>query len=201
MPHHRILGQAGTSLADMYDVEGSIAGIAELDSESVKTVHELGATIFSERLRSAIVLLDSAALSQSTDFEITFDNPVLSRLTQVNCLTNNNASIDNVQISLSRLVPAEQDSVIWVGDIPNEVLCRFMVEGVVRAGTVIPPLFSALPQMIIGQDQPEPRAEQVSMRGRTAAFGAGTVVVTLGACILRPDIQGVSSFGLPIPSW
>ena len=43
----KILSQAGISLADLYNVEGSIAGIEQLDTRELPIVHEMSGTIFS----------------------------------------------------------------------------------------------------------------------------------------------------------
>ena len=71
----KILGQAGTSLADVYDIEGSIAGVDQLLSEEVTLEHEMGGVIFSERLIGSIERLTTGALVQNTSWDLTLVTP------------------------------------------------------------------------------------------------------------------------------
>ena len=67
----KILAQAGISLADVYDVEGSIAGTDELLSEDVSLVHEMGGHMMSERCRSFVVTLATGDQIQNANFAAT----------------------------------------------------------------------------------------------------------------------------------
>jgi len=65
----KVLGQVGVSLADAYDIEGSIAGVDELVTRDVSLTHDMAATIFSERVSTAIRRSATAALAQNTLFD------------------------------------------------------------------------------------------------------------------------------------
>jgi len=66
----KVLAQVGVSLADVYQVLGSIAGVEQLISHDVNLVHEMGATIFSERLSAVVERATTGAIAQSTTFDV-----------------------------------------------------------------------------------------------------------------------------------
>jgi len=207
---HRVRSQAGTSLADVYDVGGSIAGIEELDSEEVKTVHEMGGTTFSERYGQTVLVLDAGAVAQSTQININvaIGDPI-TRLLGWFVVTDVAGRLTRLQLSVSSVSAAGvifQDVPYWVwqSGIGNDVekLCRILIAGVnlaVNSLQVGEP--TGFPQMLTGDNQAN-RVNQVTMRGDTSAFGAGTVnpraILLLGAPVAA---GGLSSRGLPVPSW
>jgi len=66
----KILSRSGESLADVYDVEGSIAGVDQLLSHDVNLVHEMGGVLMSERLGGTIAAIQTAAILQNVNFGI-----------------------------------------------------------------------------------------------------------------------------------
>lgn len=207
----KILGQAGVSLADAYDVEGSIAGVEELDADSVKTVHEMGATIHSERLGGAIRRATSGAQLQNVAFDhAIIDLPgVPYRILGVSALVISGVSgrIAHYQISLrNEAAGREMPIFVWDGGFDQEPSVRIQDNN--NPAASIPLLrptshaFNSMPNlMIAGQNQPQV-LDRIQVRGLTSGFGAGTVDVALLVYIAFSDLgTSISSYGLPIPGW
>jgi len=202
----KILGQAGTSLADLYDVEGSIAGVEQLDSEDVKVVHELGSTILSERLSGAITVLSSGAVGQSLTWDVTLVFPprFTSRILGIVVITNMSARSDNCQLSVSA-AGNDQDFPLWswsVGDAGDDARNIRIANFSILGGQVelVPGTTARTPSLLIGTEQPIEIAG-MRFRGKTSAFGAGTVIHEALIYQAFPSLRGVSSKGLPLPSW
>ena len=70
----KILSQAGDSLADSYDVAGSIAGVDDLITQDVQLLHEMGGTIFSERLTSQVLTIASGSIAQNSEYTGQFED-------------------------------------------------------------------------------------------------------------------------------
>jgi len=66
----KVLAKAGDSLADVYDIEGSIAGVDQLLSNDVNLFHEMGGVIFSERLELVITRKLTGAIAQNITWDI-----------------------------------------------------------------------------------------------------------------------------------
>lgn len=207
----KVLAQAGTSLADVYDVEGSVAGVEELQSRDVGLSHEMGATIFSERLGADVNVLETGDITASSTFDVFLTLPPLNptRIVAVDAVITTAARILNAQLSVTAVSTELNDSVIWAWAAGNAALDFERTIRVIKVGSAVinksqlvsvaPP---NLPSMIIGSDQPvNSRAQQLVLRGQTAAFGAGTVNLQVSIFLLFAVQEGVSSFGLPIPSW
>jgi len=203
----KILGQAGTSLADVYDVAGSIAGIETLRSEEVAPVHDMGQTIFSERLSGDIRNVTTGAIAQNTNWDLILSGaPVTpTRILGVMVFTDVVARVGHVTLSLRTDVAAQEQEVplfAWDSTIGATVLIRTEAFGTVadRDCLINVPGVATLPSLLIGEAQPVPVAD-IAFRGDTNGFGAGTV--TISAVILRAfsQVEGLSSFGLPIPGW
>ena len=201
----KILSKSGDSLADVYNVQGSIAGIDQLLSEEVHLVHEMGSTIFSERLSSSILVLDTAALSQTTDFAINFFlGRTTARILGVQVLANQSpvtrilrASVNiSTPIPITDMpiwtwVPADLESTVNIIIAGSSSLGKFLMNGNNRL----------LPNITIGSDQPFGTTPTISFRGKTATFGAGTVIVTALIYFAFASAGGLSSRGLPLPGW
>lgn len=206
----KILSQSGVSLADTYDVEGSIAGVEELASREVSLFDEMGARVFSERLQSFLVASTSGNLNQSTAWNVTIgdfpDSP--NRLLGISVLSGTAARVDYVTFLVS-----DQDTgreiPIWSWDVNDdaEVRARWSFDGgavgesfLLRSGGY------RLPQLLTREGTSQQMPE-LQFRGITSAFGAGTVTVRAVLHVARanpnaPVPAGVpSSHGLPIPSW
>ena len=206
----RVLGKAGVSLADVYDVEGSVSGVADLRSEEVQTVHEMGATIFSERLNAAITIITTGAIAQNIDFGVGLAQPLtVRRIVALVVIASTAGRTARAQVSITGGEAGSQTECplfSWESgtgtDLEREL--RIEVDGVAAAHHQLVPGPSSIvsvPSFVVGSQGPIVDQSRVIMRGRTGAFGAGTVVVR---CVLYQafsEVEGISSFGLPVPSW
>lgn len=200
----KILSKSGDSLADVYDVEGSIAGIDELQSKDVNLVHEMGATLFTERIQGRITRLVAGGLAQNVAFTEDLEpGPALSqlRLVGVQVFANQTTRLSRVQVSVSTPVPI-QDFPVWMWEVGDaELVINIMTAGVLDSGRfMLMPQHTALPSLNIQNNRGE-TTPQLGLRGVTSGFGAGTVSVTALLYHAFPLIQGISSRGLPMPSW
>jgi len=203
----KILSQSGNSLADVYDVVGSVAGIDQLISNELSIVHEMGATLFSERLRTTIRRTVTGNIAQSTSFNATLTNfpSVISRLLGAmvfsddasrisNCVLSSVDSLNDLEIPI--WVFSGNSKVIRYRDNTPTIADFDMLLG--EPGQTLIPNFTG------GSGQGPGQADlvtQIAMRGTTTAFGAGTVFVRVVYLIAFPVSFGLSSRGLPIPSW
>jgi len=198
----KILSQAGKSLADVYDVVGSIAGIDDLNSREVQLTHDMASTIFSERMSSRIVSTSTGATAQDEDIDIEVpglpDTPF--RVHGVNLTNSGTTTVARLlhMIVVLHDVANDNDIIIWMwnGTIENQ---RYESD----AKEVLMPepgWQNALPTLGMGGDQPA-TVPQIIIRGRTLGFGAGTVNIGIRVHFTFSQLEGVSSVGLPIPSW
>jgi len=201
----KVLGKAGTSLADVYDVKGSIAGVDELNSEEVSVVHELGATIFSERLNGFLFRLTTGAITQNTSFQLTLEvNLPIYRVLSVYVQIDTAARCTRAQVSL-RQVQGGREIPMFIWDGANDFESSIIiVENGAAASTdsaLIQVSPATMPIIGMGVAQPALVGDEIVMRGTTSGFGAGTVVVVALIYIANP--QGVigPAVGLPVPSW
>ncbi len=200
----KILSKSGDSLADVYDVKGSIAGIEDLQSDDVNLVHEMGATIFSERLSSRILAITTGAIAQSQQINTTFTFTETSRLFGIQVITDNVARLNDISVHITS-APAIDNTDIpifaWVGASDSSRGINVLVAGsLLGVAMLIPASPANVPNLMIGVDSPRPAA-QITLRGDTTAFGAGTVTTQLIVHVGFPQIGGVSSRGLPLPGW
>ena len=206
----KILSQGGRSLADMYDVEGSIAGIEDLQTRELQIVHEMGATLFSERFRTTIRSVASAATAQNTDINLaitTLPNAI-TRILGIQVFADNGARIDRCQVSVNEPTNGD-DFPIWVWDALNlSAGVRVEVDGgQVAVDILIPERNGSLPTFVTGaagetRSQQAPDAvRDITVRSRTTGFGAGTVVLTVLVYVAFTYTGGVSAFGAIVPSW
>jgi len=200
----KILSQAGNSLADIYDVEGSIAGIDQLESRELPIVHEMGATVFSERVSGNIRRLTTGAILQSTTFDLTLtavgDN--VTRALGLLVLADVAGRINMAQVAI-RDPDSGREVPIFIFDatFDDEKEIRIVEEGggaATQIALIGHPLL--LPNFLVGADQPQPLNEVVC-RGITTGFGAGTVTLVMLMYNAFAQIGGVSSRGVSIPSW
>lgn len=200
----KVLAQAGTSLADVYDVEGSIAGVQELQSRDVQVVHEMGGTIFSERLSSTIRTVATGDVLQSTVFEAELtDLPgVPIKLLGVQVLVDTVARVANAAVMVQDAA-AVRELPVWAWDGTNSSVMNFALNGAAAADHTLlsqDTQFDYLPTLVLGSGQPQ-SVPNLVLRGTSTAFGAGTVGLSLIAYIAFAEVGGISSLGLPIPGW
>jgi len=205
----KVQGQAGISLADVYDVVGSIAGVEEIDVRSIKGVHDLGPQIHSERLNAFQLIADTGNVNQSTAWNVELGGfpDSINRLLSISVLTDTVARADFASIAI---VDPDSgiDHIIWAWDSANDV------ESSVRwaSPTVGTNFLLVSTRQILGvptliaRTGAAWRMPTLNFRGSSAAFGAGTVRLRALMQIIRPDPGNPapghpSSFGLPIPGW
>jgi len=205
----KILGQAGKSLADVYDVEGSQAGIDNLVAHDVNLVHEMGAVILSERLISNIERTTTGAIAQTITFNIAAVMTTnIYRVMGIYVQTDVPARLTRVQVSLRSPVSGrEVPFFIW--DLANDVESTINIVEAGAAVSVDTALIQTspvpnMPTLGISGDQPagNQHGQEIVMRGLTETFGAGTVTVTALIHTVLASVPGSStSKGLPLPSW
>lgn len=202
----KVLAQSGISLADVYDIEGSIVGVEQLDAADVKVVHELGATIHSERVLTFLLRAPSTDVAQSIAWNIAlaaFPDSI-NRILSIAVI----ADADRVSNCLVSIVEPStgNDHIIWAWDaaVDSAIAIRefaasaFLLRPVAQIAGGLPNLLT--------RTGPRSSMPQVVFRGVSTAFGAGTVEAIALIQVCRPD-RGTptpgepSSFGLPIPSW
>ncbi len=203
----KILSQAGISLADAYDVEGSIAGVDQLISQDVSLVHEMGAQMFSERCLAFYERITTGAIAQNIAFDVEAtiafpDSP--NRILKVLLVSDTNR-ITLAQVS-QRTVVGEMPLIIW--DAADDVVSQMRYRiGAAATATVfyLRPGLDLTPTMLMRTGD-EGIMPTLFLRGLTSGFGAG--VVTLDAFIhvaranpTSPQPGHPSSHGLPRPSW
>lgn len=201
----KILSQTGISLADTYDVEGSIAGVESLQSEEVALVHEMGQTIFSERLSTTLRRSTSGSIIQGAAWKVTVaDLPATpARVLGVSVI----ADLDRIEkASLAVADPLssrEMPFFVWDTNTDASIPVRWDDSG---GGTVseffLRPLggYLGTPLFFGGGDQPQTVPDLI-FRGLSTTFGAGNVVCVATIYIAFAQVGGISSKGLPIPSW
>jgi len=203
----KILAQAGMSLADVYNVVGSVAGVEQIESREVSVVHEMGATIFSERFSGAIRRLTTGAILQSVSFDLTLaDLPAgISRVLGVYVQADAATRIDRCQLSL-RSVSDGREIPFFIWDATDSQRNIRIVENdaaVTNRVVLMPelPLIQTMPSLAIGTGQPQQVGEEIVLRGLSSAFGAGTVTLVALVYLGFSRVQGISSRGLPVPGW
>lgn len=204
----KILGQSGRSISDAYDVDGSIVGIERLEAREVTLVHEMGATIFSERASGFIRRAATGDILQSVNWDIVIsDLPAgISRILGLAVISDASTRISFCTVSVRDPASgAERELPIFIWDTNEDVITvRIEENGAAAAnfGMLVsaPSVGVNMPSMLIGSGQPQ-RVGEIAFRGATTAFGAGTVFARLLLYVAFSQVGGLSSRGLPIPSW
>ena len=201
----KILSQAGNSLADVYDVEGSIAGIDQLDTRDLPIVHEMGHTVMSERMSGEIVRLSTGALAQNTAFDVILTSPPVGiyRVQNFQVIADVAARTSFCQISLRDVTTGrEVPFMIWASADDVDSSVRIVENGAaVSTQTALRPSFPHIPLTATGTGQPRRVGQEIAFRGSTSGFGAGVVTIIALISLVSAEVPGVSSRGLPVPSW
>jgi len=207
----KILSQSGISLADSYDIQGSIVGIENLDSNNVSLVHEMGGTIFSERLQTNLTRLNPGATAQNTAWNIQIPVPNSpSRIMACTVISDVTTRIDMCSLNISSPVGG-REIVLWSWDSNNdgEQQIRFSNDGAaVATDILLLPGYNLMPYLLTRTSGNVETREMglLNFRGTTNGFGAGTVepimILGLARATDRLPVPGQpSSHGLPVPSW
>ena len=200
----KVLSRSGASLADVYDVEGSIAGIEQLETGELPIVHEMGGTVFSERLSANIRRNQAVALLQNVSFDITFVDFAegISRILGVTVLASVVARVGRCQLSLRDPISGREiPFFIWDSLNNSESLIRIVENGGAAASQLALIGLFQTPNLQVGTGQPLRVGTEIVMRGNTLGFGAGAVTITGLVYIAFSQITGISSIGLPVPAW
>jgi len=202
----KVLAKAGVSLADIYDVEGSIAGVSQLISRDVSLLHEMGATIFSERLIGEISRQETGDILQNVTWNLTVLVPPagIYRVVGVQVLADTAARVSIAQVSL-RSLGATREIPIFVWDQANDPSSgiRIVDDGAATATmqALIQTSPVTMPSLGIGRGQASSVGDQIVFRGLTLGFGAGTVEAVALVYLASSRTTSISSVGLPIPAW
>ncbi len=199
----KILSRSGDSLADVYDVEGSIAGIENLESSDVNLTHDMGEVIFSERVGARVLLLQPGAILQSVTFNVTFLMPRhMSRILGIQVTADVGARTQRLMVGIN---DGLTDIPLWMWETGSaddvEKTERSLLAGAGPAGRIFfVPMVGFGPSMAFGREQPLV-VDQLVFRGESTAFGAGNLNLTAIVLVAHAQAQALSSRGLPVPSW
>ena len=206
-----ILSQSGISLADVYDIEGSIAGVDRLLTEEVQLVHEMGSTILSERLQSFLLRISSGANQQNTTWSVSSGempdcvNRILGVSVFIPIANATDISFCSVSIQNGRI---DREIPFYTFSLPvdDEVVVLWNDDGAGNASFMqLRSQVTHTPQLItrlgLGEAMPV-----IRFNGNTTAFGAGTVTAIAIVHVCRPNPETPaagqpSSHGLPLPGW
>lgn len=201
----KILARGGQSLADTYDVKGSSVAIEQLEAGEVSLVHEMGATIFSERLSGFVRRVSTGNLTQNTAFDSIMTNLPATpwRVLGVAVISDSLVRQDNCQISIQDpLAGREMPIFSWAS--ANDVASNIRIQeggGAAAAAAILIPTHPLLvPNLGMGSHQPQ-GVNDITFRGLTTGFGAGTVALVAIVYIAFSQVGGLSSRGLPVPGW
>jgi len=173
----------------------------------------MGGRVFAERLRSFILNVSTTAIAQSTTFDISVtgipDSP--NRIIAASLTVPTAARVEMAALHLSQDTGdtffTDQPLVVWDSTTDAEVNCRFALKGVNQGNAfVLRPTGQAFVPILMTRMGPDFKMPELKLRGKSSAFGAGTIIVTAIVLIARanPETRVVgdpSSHGLPIPSW
>lgn len=199
---HKVQAQAGVTLADTYDTKGNQTPIELLEVASIAGVHEMGATIQSERFSTTIRRAEAPDTVQSADFKkIVDDLPSgVTRILGVTVVSEDPSELFHVVVSVRDPISFREHP-IWAWETGDETTTvRIDDGGGIVSIELLLPTYNLVPQFLTGRDQPQ-NVPDIAFRGTTTAFGAGTTAPLLLMYIALAAIGGISSRGLPIPSW
>lgn len=203
----KILSKSGESLADIYDVAGSVAGIEQLETRELPIVHEMGATVMSERFTTRIFRITTGAILQSIAFNVEEVNlpGTPARLLGIQVITTAVARVSRCAV-LGTDPTLGQDFPLWVFDTTaglGELVTMEDAGASANQDILIPRAgLNVFPAFVGGTAQQDSMVSSVTLAGTTPAFGAGTVTTTALLYIAFPrGAANISGVGLPIPSW
>jgi len=212
----KVLSQSGISLADVYDVKGSIVGVENLEAADVSLVHEMGTTIFSERMGGGTLRFSAGAQAQNANFEVlsgagNFPEGVTRILGVQVFLADSSASGEVASAAVCVRapnggglgVPREFPIWIWHETDDNQQNVRYRDDGTLNRLTFLVPRspVPGIPSFLFGTEQPSVPVPELTFRGTMAAFGAGTIEPVVLIYISNAQTVRPSSVGLPVPSW
>jgi len=206
----KILSQAGVSLADVYEIEGSVVGLENLDVGDIQGVHDLGPQIQSERLRTFYVTLATGDILQNIAFEVIAGGipDSVNRILGVQVIFENAGRLDFASLSISDSVTGNEIP-IWVWDKNDdpERRMRWSISGAAVVQDIqCQPLGPSLLPYLITRHGDSGLMPNLIFRGQADGFGAGNMNARCVVALCRPNTGNPgagepSSHGLPIPGW
>jgi len=207
----KILAQTGTSLADVYDIEGSIVGVDELEAHEVNVVHDLGPQIQSERLRSFIEVIDGGVVAQNITWGVAllpFPDCV-NRIVTISVVSDVDSRILNCSVALKEGSSAIEYP-LWVWDQTDDETSPYIWDD--GSGSAVFNMMRPIHNLPGGVPCIATRGGDASdmpnliFRGTSTGFGAGDVRARAIIQVIRPTSRvpaagEPSSHGLPFPSW
>jgi len=202
----RALGQGGISLADTYDVDGSIVQVDELDAEEgVHLSHEMSTTIWSERAGQVFTQISNGDVLQTVVWDVfsAIGPNVIQRILNIQVISEADR-IDHCGISLQD-PDSEREMPLFVWDSGTDPAVPFRWSrdgGAASQFLLLQPAYNYSPEMMFrhGANKLTPR---LVFRGLSTTFGAGNVEAFALIHLARaePTDRVNSSFGLPVPGW
>jgi len=202
----KILAQTGNSLADIYNVLGSIAGIEDLDTRTLPIVHEMGGTAFSERLSGAVRRITTGDILENVSWEVKLTNlpTPYARVLSLIVMADTANRVTTAQVSIENGTQTREVPIYaWSSASDASISLRINDDGAVAVFNLLRPAvqLQGMPALIIQQSIPSFAMGNLVFRGLTSGFGAGTVEVVAVVNVAFPFTAGLNSRGLPIPSW
>jgi len=212
----KILAKVGDSLADSYDVVGSIAGTEELVSREVSLIHEMGSTIFSERLTSHITKISSGSLAQNASFDVVSSpfEECANRISMVQFIADAASKFKFCSLMLEDPNGDLEFPIdVWCsaaattsGSADSEAGIRFDPDGTGAASMSWLRPTLAFEPTVISRMGGVTGIPTLIFRGTASAFGGGTAELFCYVHHMRPaslnPLPGAErSHGLPLPSW
>jgi len=200
----KILSQGGRSLADMYDVVGSSAGIESLEAAEVTLVHEMGAVLFSERFNTTVRRFEQTGIAASATVGLGLSNmPAgITRIIGLQVFSDDASRLSNIVVSMHDAASLQETPFwVWSG---NSRVGRIVDDGSVgNFDFLLPdPGATFIPTFTGGEGTQGPTMQsRLVLRGTATAFGAGTVDVFVAVVLAFQFAATVSSFGARVPSW
>jgi len=204
----RILSKAGESLADVYDVEGSVIQVADLVTGELPIVHDMASTVMSERMHMTQLTATSGAVPQSANFGAQIANwvDVPTRIMSIAVIGDTASRLSHITITQRDDGGAEHPLLVWDSAQDVERICRIDLLGVGVSNNIIYAPSIPVSQVLMVRDGETSQMGTFIMNGTTTAFGAGSLEVLMCVLVARPTRDtpaagDAKSWGLPLPSW
>lgn len=204
----------GQSLSTLYDTVGTSSGSpnAVLETDRIILTHEMGALIASEQMRCSVRRIEVLNVAQNLDFDgvITDLPPAAYRIIGLVVFSDNAlaADVTRVQVNIRHRTDSREVPIFfWQGAAGTTPFMRFEPDSTLGLGNYRVFVPNArletyqLPALARGfLDQ---QAIDISLRGTTAAFGAGTrnFRANLYISSFTPTPGMLTADGIPFPSW
>jgi len=204
----KVAGESGHSVGQTYQLPGGVIEIEDVSTTTVNLTHDLASTIFTERFRTQVFEIKSGDVAQSTSWGTIYTGLPATTTRILGVIVHAAAATRTTRATVS-IYDADSglDVPFFYWDSTKDVEVGVIMSD--SAGNavqrVLQPVHSytgmGLPSFGGGKLQPQGTARNLSFRGTTSGFGAGTVEVTACLMVASSGVANVVSQGLPIPSW